>query len=176
MSEHAGEYQELLARTAQADRGSIEAHWDLGELFGRYGEPVADIALAIGRSVTYVAEHVRLVQVIATREILARVLAERDDVTSWTVLIDWVKAGGPGQASDAEPDAADISRQRRRPQAQGSGQQGGLQLTVPAHVIKGLADLGLNPRECMGLFWQNATPNLIMSVAYPGTHRHQAAS
>lgn len=174
MSEHDSEYRELLAKVAQRDRDSIVAHWELGELFARYGEPVTEIALAIGRSVTYVADHVRIIQVVPAREDLDRVLEDRDDIGTWTVLIDWVKAGGPGQESDEEPDAGDISRQKRqgRQQAQGSGShsggsQGGLQLTVPVHVIKALADLGANPREVMHNFWQNVSPNLILNVAYP---------
>jgi len=180
MTEHDSEYRELLAKVAQRDRDSIEAHWDLGALFAKYGEPVTDIAMAIDRSVTYVAEHIKITQVIPTREDLARVLENRDDITSWTVLIDWVKAGGPGQESDEEPDAGDISRQRRRrqdgQQPQGGGNGGGLQLTVPAHIIKALADMGLNPRECMNLFWQNVSPNLIMNIAYAGIHTQPAAT
>lgn len=174
MTEHADEYRELLARVAQRDRESIEAHWELGELFARYSEPVAEIAMAIERSVTYVADHIKIVQLIPTHEALAHVLGNRDDITSWTVLMDWVRAGGPGQDSDEEPDAGDISRQKRQgrqpPQGAGShsgGSQGGLQLTVPAHVIKALADLGANPREVMHNFWQNVSPNLILNVAYP---------
>lgn len=178
MSEHDSEYRELLARVMQRDRDSIIAHWELGELFARYGESVTDIALAIGRSVTYVADHVAIARLITTREDLDTVLSDRDDIQAWTVLVDWVKAGGPGQESNEEPDANDISRQKRqgRQQSQGGAQgsgshsggaQGGLQLTVPAHVIKGLADLGANPREVMRNFWQNASPNLILNVAYP---------
>lgn len=163
MSEHDSEYRELLARVMQRDRDSIIAHWELGELFARYGESVTDIALAIGRSVTYVADHVAIARLITTREDLDTVLSDRDDIQAWTVLVDWVKAGGPGQESNEEPDANDISRQKRqgRQQSQGGAQgsgshsggaQGGLQLTVPAHVIKGLADLGANPREVMRNF------------------------
>jgi hypothetical protein len=175
MSSHDDEYRELLARVAQRDRDSILAHWELGELFAKYGETITDIAMAISRSVTYVSDHIRIIQVIPTREDLDRVLEDRDDIQTWTVLIDWVKAGGPGQESDEEPDAGDISRQKRQgrqqPQGTGShggGSQGGLQLTVPAHIIKALADMGLNPRECMNLFWQNVSPNLIMNIAYAG--------
>jgi hypothetical protein len=176
MSEHDTEYRELMARVAQRDRESIEAHWELGELFARYGEPVTDIAMAIGRSVTYVADHVRIVQVIPTREDLATVLADRDDIQTWTVLIDWVKAGGPGQETEGDPDAGTISRGRRHGPGGGTGQRpdrGGLQLTVPAHIIKGLADTGADARTTMNRFWQNVTPNLILSVAYPD--RHQGA-
>ena len=162
MSEHESEYRELLAKTMRRDRASIIAHWELGALFAKYGEPVTDIAMAIGRSVTYVADHLAIVRVITTREYLDRVLENRDDIEVWTVLVDWVKAGGPGQESDEEPDAADISRQRRQRQ-----ERGGLQLLVPAHVVKALADLGANPREVMHLFWQNASPYLILNVAYP---------
>jgi hypothetical protein len=168
MSTHDSEYRDLLARVAQRDRESITAHWELGELFARYGDPVTEIAMAIGRSVTYVADHIRIIQVIPTREILDEVLRGRSDISSWTVLIDWVKAGGPGQESDEDPDASDISRSRRQGR-NGAGQQpqGGIQISVPAHVIKGLADLGANPREAMTLFWQNVSPMLILSVAYP---------
>ena len=179
MSEHDTEYRDLLAKTIQRDRESILAHWKLGALFAKYGEPVAEIAMAIERSVTYVADHVTIVQVIPTREDLDAVLADRDDIQVWTVLVDWVKAGGPGQESDEEPDANDISRQKRGrgQQPQGSGQQqGGLQLTVPAHIIKALADMGLNPREAMNLFWQNVSPNLIMNIAYAGVQGRPAAT
>ncbi len=183
MTEHDTEYQALLAKTAQRDRESIIAHWELGALFARYGEPVTGIAGAIGRSVTYVADHLKIAQVIPTREALDQVLTGRDDIQVWTVLVDWVKAGGPGQESEAEPDANDISRARRHPKAPpassppagGRGtapsagpQRGGIQLLVPAHIIKGLADLGVNPREAMALFWQNVAPMLIVNVAYPG--------
>lgn len=179
MSEHDNEYRDLLARVMQRDRESITAHWELGELFARYGESVTDIAMAVERSVTFVADHIKIAQVIPTREDLGRVLAERDDIQVWTVLVDWVKAGGPGQESEEEPDAGDISRQRRRGQqpgggSQGSGAQGGLQLTVPAHIIKALADMGLNPRECMNLFWQNVSANLIMNIAYAGVSTRPA--
>ena len=187
MSEHDTEYRDLLARTMQRDRESILAHWKLGALFAKYGEPVAEIAMAIERSVTYVADHVKIVQVIPTREDLDRVLENRDDIQAWTVLVDWVKAGGPGQESGEEPDANDISRQKRQGRqsqgsagggsgSQGGGSQGGLQLTVPAHIIKALADMGLNPRECMNLFWQNASPNLIMNIAYAGITTRPATS
>lgn len=177
MSEHDSEYRDLMAKVAQRDRDSISAHWELGELFARYGEPVTDIAMAIERSVTYVADHVAIARLIPAREDLDRVMEDRDDIQTWTVLVDWVKAGGPGQESGEEPDAGDISRQRRRgrPQPQGSGSQGGLQLSVPAHIIKALADMGLNPRECMNLFWQNVNPNLIMNIAYAGIHTQAAA-
>lgn len=168
MSKYASEYQELLARVTQRDRDSISAHWELGELFARYGESVTMIARAIERSVTYVADHIAIVRFIQTREILDQVLEDRDDIQSWTVLVDWVKAGGPGQDGDADPDASEISRRRR--------QQGGLQLQVPAHVVKGLADLGANPREAMTMFWQNVSPNLIVSVAYPDRMAVSAAS
>lgn len=182
MSEHDNEYRELLARVTQRDRDSITAHWELGDLFARYGESVTDIAMAISRSVTYVADHVRIVQIIPTREDLDRVLEDRDDIQTWTVLVDWVKAGGPGQESDEEPDAGDISRQKRQGRQQGNGpqggggqgggspsggSQGGMQLTVPVHIVKGLADLGANPREVMHMFWQNVSPMLLLNVAYP---------
>jgi hypothetical protein len=159
MTQHDIEYRELLTRTLQRDRDSITAHWELGELFARYGEPVTAIARAIERSVTYVADHVAIVRLIPAREDLAVILEDRDDISSWTILVDWVKAGGPGQDSDEEPDAGEVSRRRRN--------QGGLQLQVPVTVIKGLADLGANPREAMTLFWQNVSPMLIVSVAYP---------
>jgi hypothetical protein len=155
MSEHDNEYRELLAKVAQRDRDSIAAHWELGELFAKYNEPVTDIAMAIERSVTYVADHVRIVQVIPTREDLERVLADRDDIQVWTVLVDWVKAGGPGQESDGEPDANDISRQKRRGQQPGAGSQGGMQLLVPAHIVTRLSSGHsatptslLNPDRC----------------------------
>ncbi len=164
MSKHDSEYRDLLARTLQRDRESIIAHWELGALFARYGESVTDIAMAIERSVTYVADHVAITRVIPAREDLDRVLEGRDDIQTWTVLVDWVRAGGPGQESNTEPDANDISRARRQRQDR---QQGGMQLVVPASVIKGLADLGVNPRETMGLFWQNVAPMLIVNVAYP---------
>lgn len=178
MSAHDSEYRDLLAKAVQRDRESITAHWELGELFARYGESVTDIAEAIERGVTFVADHVKIAKVIPTREDLDRVLAERDDIQTWTVLVDWVKVGGPGQEGDDEPDANDISRSRRRgSQPQGSGsqqpQQGGLQLTVPAHIVKALADMGLSPRECMNLFWQNVSPNLIMNIAYAGVTTRQ---
>jgi hypothetical protein len=179
MSEHDSEYRDLLARAMLRDRESITAHWELGELFARYGESVTDIAEAIDRGVTFVADHIRIARAVPAREDLDRVLAERDDIQTWTVLVDWVKAGGPGQESEDEPDAGDISRQRRQGRDQGRGQQpsqGGLQLTVPAHVIKALADLGLNPRECLGLFWQNVSANLIMNIAYAGSNLHPAAA
>ena len=184
MSEHDGEYRELLVRVAQRDRDSILAHWELGELFARYGDSVTDIAMAIGRSVTYVADHVAIARRIPAREDLDRVLENRDDIQTWTVLVDWVRAGGPGQESDEEPDAGDISRARRTGRSQpgggqpsqGSGSQGGLQLTVPAHIVKALADMGLNPRECMNLFWQNVNPNLIMNIAYAGVSTRPAVS
>ena len=178
MSEHDNEYRELMTKVMQRDRDSITAHRELGELFAKYGESITDIAMAIGRSITYVSDHVRIVQIIPTREDLDRVLAERDDIQVWTVLVDWVKVGGPGQESGEEPDANDISRQKRqgRQQPQGSGQQGGLQLTVPTHIIKELADMGLNPRETMNLFWQNVSPNLIMNIAYAGVTNRPATS
>lgn len=180
MSNHDSEYRDLLAKVTQRDRDSITAHWELGELFARYNESVTDIAEAIDRGVTFVADHVKIAKVIPAREDLDRVLAERDDIQTWTVLVDWVKAGGPGQESEDEPDAGDISRSRRRgPQPQGSSgqqpQQGGLQLTVPAHIVKALADMGLNPRECMNLFWQNVSPNMIMNIAYAGVTTRTAA-
>lgn len=162
MSEHDEEYRDLLARVLQHDRESIRAHWELGALFARYGEPVTDIAQAISRSVTYVADHIRIAQVVASAEDLDAVLAGRDDIQTWTVLIDWVKAGGPGQDSGDDPDAPEISRRRRQRQ-----DQGGIVLTVPASVIKGLADEGVNPREVMANFWRNVTPHLLISVAYP---------
>jgi hypothetical protein len=183
VSEHDEEYRDLLARTLLRDREAIVAHWELGALFARYGEPVTAVAQAIGRSVTYVADHVAIARLIPARGALDRILENRDDITSWTVLADWARAGGPGQDSDDDPDAAEISRQRRRPahrdgqhpqggsggqHPQGGGAQAsGLQLTVPAHVIKALADLGANPREVLHRFWQNAAPGLIISVAYP---------
>lgn len=179
MSEHDNEYRDLLAKVMQRDRDSIEAHWALGELFAKYGESVTDIAMAVERSVTFVADHIKIVQIIPAREDLSRVLENRDDITSWTVLIDWVKAGGPGQEGDDEPDAGDISRQRRQRQQQpqaGGSSGGGLQLTVPAHIIKALADMGLNPRECMNLFWQNVSANLIMNIAYAGIHSQPASA
>ena len=123
MSEHDTEYRDLLAKTMQRDRESILAHWKLGALFAKYGEPVAEIAMAIERSVTYVADHVTIVQVIPTREDLDAVLADRDDIQVWTVLVDWVKAGGPGQESDEEPDANDISRQKRTSRPAAAGQR-----------------------------------------------------
>jgi hypothetical protein len=179
MSEHDTEYRDLLAKTMQRDRESILAHWKLGALFAKYGEPVAEIAMAIERSVTYVADHVAIVKVISTREDLDRVLENRDDIQTWTVLVDWVKAGGPGQESDEEPDANEISRQKRQRQGgqpQGGGSVGGLQLIVPAHIIKALADMGLNPREAMNLFWQNVSPNLIMNIAYAGVQGRPASA
>jgi hypothetical protein len=165
MSEHDTEYRELLARVARHDRDSITAHWELGELFARYGEPVTEIALAIGRSVTYVADHVRIAQVIPAREDLDRVLADRDDIQAWTVLVDWVKAGGPGQESEEEPDAPAISRQRRG--GRGDQPQGGIQLVVPQSMIAGLADLGADPRDALRRFFQNVTPRMIIEMAYP---------
>jgi hypothetical protein len=165
MSNHSDEYRELLARTLRRDRDSIVAHWELGQLFARYGESVTDIAMAIERSVTYVADHVAIAKRIETSEALDAILDERDEIQTWTVLVDWVKAGGPPVDQDGDPDANDISRQRR--QRPGQGQTGGLQLTVPSHVVKALADMGLNAREALALFWQNASPNLIMNVAYP---------
>ena len=43
----------------------------------------------------------------------------------------------------------------------------GLNLTVPASIIAGLADQGCNAREVMTRFWQNASPMLLINVAYP---------
>lgn len=178
MNEHHHEYRELLAKVMKRDRDSIEAHWELGELFAKHNEPVADIAMAIDRGVTFVADHIKIVQAIPTKEDLAAVLENRDDITSWTILIDWVKAGAPGQDSGEEPDAGDISRSKRQGRGQGQGQPqgGGLQLTVPAHIIKALADMGLNPRECMNLFWQNVSANLIMNIAYAGVTTRPATT
>ncbi|HTO23438.1 MAG TPA: hypothetical protein VMQ10_13275 [Spirochaetia bacterium] len=177
MSEHHHEYRELLAKVMKRDRDSIEAHWELGELFAKHNEPVADIAMAIDRGVTFVADHIKIVQAIPTREDLAAVLENRDDITSWTVLIDWVKAGAPGQESEEEPDAGDISRQKRQGRGRNDQyQQGGIVLTVPTHIIKALADLGVNPREAMGLFWQNVSVNLIVNIAYAGASARPAAT
>lgn len=161
MSDHTDEYQALLAVVAGRDRDAIVAHWELGQLFAKYGETVPDIAEAVGRSVTYVADHIRIAREITSREWLDSVLDGRDDIDTWTVLLAWVKAGGPGQDSDDEPDAKDIARQRR-------GRSGGNDLSVPPVIIKGLADLGLNAREVMNDFWRNASAQLILNVAYPG--------
>jgi hypothetical protein len=161
MSNHADEYQALLAVTAGRDRDAIVAHYELGQLFARYGETVPDIAEAIGRSVTYVADHIRIARDVVSREHLDNVLDGRDDIDTWTVLLAWVKAGGPGQNSDDEPDAKDIARQRRNTPR-------GNQFFVPPVIVKSLADLGLNAREVLTDFWGNASAQLILNIAYPG--------
>jgi hypothetical protein len=164
MSTHDTEYRELLDRVTRHDRDAIGAHWELGQLFARYGEPVTEIAQAIDRGVTFVADHLRIAQALPARGDLDRVLAGRDDISTWTILVDWVRADGPGQESPDEPDAPAISRQRR---GRGQGETGGLQLTVPAHIVKGLADAGADARETMHRFWLNVTPHHILEVAYP---------
>ena len=162
MSKHDDEYRTLLAKVASRDRDAIEAHWELGVLFGKYGEPVTDIAQAIGRSVTYVSDHIRIAQAIPTTEYLASVLENRDDIQTWTVLVDWVKSGGPGEGEPGGDDAGRAYRNKKTKR-----EAGGLQLQVPVRIIKELADAGSNAREVMDNFWANVSVNLIISVAYP---------
>jgi hypothetical protein len=162
MSEHASEYQELLAKAAARDQSAIEAHWELGTLFARYGESVTDIAQAIDRSVSYVSDHIRIAKAIPSTEALAEVLANRDDISTWTILVDWVKSDGPGENEPGGGDAGENYKQKKRRR-----EATAMDLSVPAHIIKGLADAGCNAREVMTNFWANVTPNLLISVAYP---------
>lgn len=170
MSEHAEEYRELTAKADRHDRSAIAAHHELGLLFIKYGESFTDIARAIDRSVTYVSDHVLIAKNIPSADMLDRVLAERDDIPSWTVLVDWVREGGPGQDTDDDPDARELSRRKR-----GSRETGGMQLAVPAAIVKALADEGCNAREVMTLFWQNVSPMLLITIAYPERRNSHAA-
>lgn len=162
MGTHDGEYREALALAESADRKSIEYHWKMGELFARHHEAAADIALAIGKSVGYVYDHLLIYRQVPTAEKLAQLLKLRDDIAVWTHLLAWVKEAGP-----AGGDAKDDARRKRQPKTRTQPSQGGIVITVPAHVIKALADQSANPREVMTNFFRNASAQMLIQVAYP---------
>lgn len=155
MSAHLEEYRAKLALVSQQEMGSLVAHWELGEVFARYGEPIRDIAKALEVSFSTVQRHLLIAKIIPTREDLDRLLQTRPDIRCWQDLLVW---------ADARPPEG---KDQRQDQADRGGAQGGIVLTVPASVIKALADQGCNAREVITLFWQNVSPHLLITIAYP---------